>query len=430
MTKKLLISGLVLNMFAVVACSNDKDQKSGLEVSQISSAAVMNSNLSNTKKAEELASQAEELFSAQGFEEASKVVKLALKQDPKNLKASFFNAFLDVLMELKGISMRTKPLATKTAEGKQNFEDSITELEAKGDTALAKFYLDGKPDIQTEAQLQKQFDSIALQLQKLSQFLKTTGNAELTIKANTVLVPDINKRFADACEIKESEELVFELVCPPSENRYLVTLNQADFSNLKDFASVSQIMMSMYTAYDISGVTDVAVVQEKNPDMTPEQNINAMLKNPNFGKLRAQSQLQNVKTWGLDITSGLRWAMENQATLCKSGTPSGTNRPGMFANQGICVDAALNPYIKNIEDILNGTPQDIENKSADKSQTYASKVTPMNFLNNPISDLRKLGPFKYNKCGFVVAMEDQSAGGIYPNKDANKILAINIEVCE
>ncbi len=430
MTKKLLIGGLALNMFVVVACSNNRDQNSGVEVSQVSVAAVMKSDLSNTKKAEELASQAEELFSAQGFEEASKVAKLALKQDPKNLKAGFFNAFLDVLMELKGLTMRTKPLATRTAQGKIDFEENIAELEAKGDTALSKFYLDGKPDIHTEAQFQKQMDQIALQLQKLSQFLKSTGNAELTIKANTVLVPDINKRFADACEIKESEELVFELVCPPSENRHLVTLNQADFSNLKDFTAATQIMMTMYTAYDISGVTDLAVAQEKNPEMTPEQNIKAMLKNPNFAKLRAQSQLKNIKTWGLDMTSGLRWAMENQATLCKSGTPSGTNRPGMFANQGICLDAALNPYITNIEDILNGKPQDIENKSDDGTETYASKVTPMNFLNNPLSDLRKLGPFKYNKCGFVVAIEDQSAGGIYPAKDANKILALNAKPCE
>lgn len=430
MTKKLLLSGLVLNMFAIVACSNNKDPKSGLEVSQISSAAVMNSNLSSTKKAEELASHAEELFSAQGFEEASKVAKLALNQDPKNLKAGLFNAFLDVLLELKGFSMRTKPLATKTAEGKKNFEDNLVELETKGDTALIKFYLDGKPDIHTEAQLQKQFDSIALQLQKLSQFLKTTGNAEVTIKANTVLVPDINQRFADACEIKESEELVFELVCPPSENRYLVTLNQADFSNLKDFAVVSQIMMSMYTAYDISGVTDLAVAQEKNPVTTPEQNINALLKNPNFAKIRPKSQLQNVKDWGLEMTSGLRWAMENQATLCKTGVQSGTNRPGMFLNQGICIPTVFNPYITNIEEILDGKPQDIKNKSADKTEAYASKVTPMNFLNNPISDLRKLGPFKYNKCGFVVEMENQSAGGIYPNKDANKILALNVKACE
>jgi hypothetical protein len=52
----------------------------------------------------------------------------------------------------------------------------------------------------------------------------------------------------------------------------------------------------------------------------------------------------------------------------------------------------------------------------------------MGLFDNPVKDLRKLGPWKYEGCS-VRHVGDSTLGGIFPNGDANQLLALEPGSC-
>lgn len=119
----------------------------------------------------------------------------------------------------------------------KSYQKQLAEHNSKPDSTFKKYLTDGQPDIQTEADLQNQMDLIAEALEKSRLFLKKNKASEITVKANLSLIPDLNSRYASSCEIKESESLEYELICPPSEIRSLLHLaNKRQFGRTDPYS--------------------------------------------------------------------------------------------------------------------------------------------------------------------------------------------------
>lgn len=416
----LLASGLVL-----MGCTHDDDSKP--TVSHISVRDTLASGAISPEKSETLAKQAEELLTADGFQEASKVADLALVQDPTNIRAGLIKAMVAPALQLRGIFTRIRPLAETTATSLQSYENSLKELNQKPDSALKKFWLDGEQDIHTEAELQHQMDLIAEAFENLRLYIKKIKTNEITIKANLALVPDLNARYAASCEIKESPELEYELVCPPSENRYNITLNEADFGVLQDQLSFYGLALKTYTSYDLSGALATYKKKDGQGDFSISEVVDDLLKNPSFGRLRPQANLAQVKEWALDYASGLRWAMAHQDTLCPNGYGNSRNRPGKLFPEGTCTGPGYVPFIEMIESAVTKDMISVTSQKDMKTHTTVFKAKA--FFETPLSDIRKLAPFRFDKCSQIIGVGDPTLGGFLPAGDANEVISLRVDDC-
>lgn len=411
-------------LILVAACAPSSSPKS--TSLKISAGIVANSNLPPAQKAEELAKQAEQLLTAQGFLQALDVADLALKQDPQNFRAGLIKAYLGTVMEMKGIVVRLRPLAERNPKALENYKKTVAQIQnEEPESSLKKFLFDGQPDIKTETDLQLHLDRMSQALQNFREFLKANKTAEITVRANSALVPDLAERFVSACEIKETANLEYELICPPSESRYDITLNQADLAYLRDQASFLEIVISAYNAYDVTGAIDVAASMNKS---NPQKIKDRLFQNKKFGLIRNQQTLPKIKELALDYAAGLRWAMANQSTLCPRGYPDPQNRPGKLNNKGTCVNSYFQPYIDSLESIMKGEVQTLESERNGKS--HKTQMKPTVLLDQPISDLRSLNPTKIDRCAQILEVGDPTFGGVFPNGDANIVLPLRIEECK
>jgi hypothetical protein len=410
------------------ACSRSSHDPAR-EVSQISFASIANADLPPKEKAEELAKAAEQLLSAEGLIQANEFAVLALKEDPENLRAQFVKVLSNLYLTERGIYARIKPLAEKHPEMIAAYNKSIEDLkEAEVKTpGLTKFLFDGQPNIHTEADLQDYFDTTIQAIIDLRQFAIDHHDAEITIKNNGHLFKNLSTRFASACEIKTTAENEYELDCPPNATRFYVTINPADFELIKMGTNWLILTFSIYNAYDLTGTVDV---MKNFPSFEREKKAqevyDALLKSEKVGTLRANSRLKQIKGLGQDIVLTFQWAMANQTSLCPYGRDSKRNRTGTANPEGFCMGAGYQPFIKIISDIFSGTA--INRTAARNGESYTAQVNWMGLFDNPISDLRKLGPWKYEGCS-VRQVGDPTLGGIFPNGDANKLLALEPGSC-
>jgi hypothetical protein len=416
-----------LPAFFLSACT--QYTPSGAIPSHISAAAVLSSEASPQDKAETLAKQAETLLTAQGFLQAAKVVEQALKEDPHNFRAGLVNALLGPALEMKGMMVRPRPLFEKNPALLSAFENDVKKNQARPASTLKDYVFDGKPDIFTEEQLQDTSDRFTQKLDDLRIFLRNAKTQEITVKANTFLVPNINERFAEACDIVETANFEFTLKCPPSEKRFDVTLNPADFAALRDFVATQEIQFAMYGSYDLSGAVEAAK-QDANMDAESfaQALSNKIFENPHFGKLRPQTKIQKIKEFALDFVSGMRAAMLQQTQLCPKSYENPKNRPGMLFNEGICAGAYLDPYMKDIEAKFSGNIYSYT--SAPLAAGTEVKMYPMKLIATPVVDLRSLGKLTFDKCGNLIAAGDPTFGGTFPAGDANSFFAKNEGLCK
>lgn len=426
------LSKMVLSLSAsallVSACSLSSTPQN--ESTHLSVGQVVDSNLPPKEKAEELAKQAETLLTAQGFLEAHRVAQLALKEDSQNLRAGLINAYLGPVLQVKGLYSRVRNLAARDPKLKANYDQQLAKLKNEMPESTFKNFIleEAAADLTTEAQLQAYLDQVSQAINQLRLFLKGIKQPEITIKANAFIAKDLNERFVAACEIKESKELEFELVCPPSEKRYDLTLNRADFAQLQDQASLLLIAGATYTAYDITGIIDLALANQNATQISGQKASEHLFKNPQFGKLRSTAQLQKVPELALDWIANMKTVMANQSTLCPYQWENGGNRPGKLFNKGICMHPSALSYFEEVERNVRGDVVDLISER--DSQVQMTKARPGAFFLNPITDLRKLGQLEFDSCNQIRKIGDQTAGGILPNGDANKVLAIRVGECK
>jgi hypothetical protein len=416
---------LLLTLSLLNACTGNKDSA---VYSTVSASAILGSPSTPAEKAEEIAKKAEFLMTKQGFLQAADMVDLALKQDPTNFRAQLMKAMLGPVLEMKGMNVRVKPLFEKDKNLLELYKSEIEKDKAKPTSAFKDFLYDGKPDITTEEQLQASMDTFTEKLDELRVFLRNVKVPEIKMRANTALISDLNSRFAQACEIKETAEYEYELKCPPSADRYDVILNQADFAQWRDYIATQEIQFAVYGSYDMSGLFESVAVESSEDAPTMQKITDRLFQNPKFGKLRPNQKMARIKEFMMDYTSGLRSAMKDQTTLCPGGYPSPKNRPGKVYNTGICAPSYyFTPFVEKIELLTSGK---VNRYAAGPMVTGQSvDILPMKVLEAPVADLRSYGALKFTKCGDLDSAGDAVFGGVFPNADANVVFNANRNAC-
>jgi hypothetical protein len=412
---------MIAFFFLLQACSNKNHDTN---VSHISVAGIASSSAPATQKAEDYVGQAEQMMAAQAFPEASGIVQLALQQDPQNPKALFLKAILDPIVQLKGILVRIKPLAEQTEQSAKSYAKMIADYQAKPESSLKKFLFDGKPDIATEADLQKQLD-ISMRLAESSKaILKNLDAVELSFKSEALFIKDMNKRFAAACEIVATANLEYDLKCPPSETRHSVFLNMADYRNLSALVSLSEIYFGIAGGYDLTGAIPIIKKYIDADAIDPQAVTDDLFKNPQFGRIRTTQLLSHVQTFSSEFVGFYQWASTRQAELCPKGVFEKYQRPKMLFANGTCLQGFPIEYFTPI---ISGKPYDSTSDTPHGAIT--NTIIPMAFFNNPVKDLHALGPFKFDKCHNLKSIGDTTLNGVFPNGDVNRLLEAEATEC-
>jgi len=135
-----------------------------------------------------------------------------------------------------------------------------------------------------------------------------------------------------------------------------------------------------------------------------------------------------IRGWMLDLVSGLRWAMQNQATLCPKQWDDPSNRPGHLFNNGVCVNRYFSPYVDRIQATTTLKAQDYRFKS--KGHLQETQINPMIFFMRPVAKLSALGPVQLTDTGGIDTIGDETMAGVFPNRDASFVLRSATEQSE
>lgn len=421
--KSIVFSFLGLISCLLVACSDNSPKHTTLTISP--STIINDSKLSAAERAEKLALGAEHLLTADGFLQAHNLTKQALKQDSKNLRAGLLKVILDPLLLMKGFRIRFKPLDPDPVTSEKTLAEK---RELAKTSALERYLLDGKPDIKNEAQAQAFIDQLVIAVDRIRIFARDHKDSELTIKANSLLAPELNEVYADSCELIETPNFDYQVTCPEDRFREQVSLNHADFEFLQHGASYALFSLAFLNSYDLTGLKKVIAIHKDQPPLKTQQIYSKLMKNPHFGKLRKMEGLSHIKDLTLDIFSGVQWSMDNFSSLCSRGESDVRNRPGMLFYQGFCVDSSMAPFLSTGTAFITGTPQDIILNRGPEPRKV--QVNYMSLVNKPIDDIRHLGELTFSNCGNITAVGDGSLGGTFPNKDANEKLPYLQPTCD
>ncbi len=412
---------LLLTLGTLASCSQgikQADSKPGY--------AIINTNeihadasLASPEKAEKLALAAEQLMTPTSFMYADLVLDQALALDASNLRAKFYKAVVATPMSLKGIAARIKPLAARDLESLRRYNEAIANLPESG---LKKFLFDGQGDIQNEKDVQAFVDSIYNAQDKLRLFLKANKNSSLTLNMSDWGIPGVFGQVIKDCAVEQTSSGTFSMKLCDIRKSVQVELNRADFEAAQYMSAGIQMYTSAITAYDFSGSIDVAL-KNKNIPLTSAQIWKKLIRTSDFGTLRNTKVLQNIPGMGLDAVMGIRWAISMQDELCPAGHEEPSARRGFLFSKGICLNDgsreqndAMENVLKVIDLALAGHAVEIKKNGEEKSE-----MKPVVLLESPIQDLKTLDP-KFNDCGQISQISDESLGGSLPNNDANDIL--------
>jgi len=427
--KSILCATIVV---ALSSCSDGLNKKISTTVDAASIAA--NATLSNAEKAEKLAKASEQLLTGQGFSYASDVADLALQKDSTNVRAQFVKAIIGPIMAYKGIYRRVKPLADLDKQSSVKYTQAIAKFEAEvPNSTIKEFLLDGSEDLRNESDVQNYLDSVADSFKAIRLFSKANMNSELTFMASDTLFATMQKRYSEACKIRELGKYSYEMDCPSSKNFMQLKMNRADFIAIQHIAAGFELYYSLLNSYNLTGSIEKAL-SSQGQYQNAKTVLEDLLENKEFATIRDGNGFRKVKEMGLDAIAGVRWVMQNQNSLCPMGKMSAQNRIGMLISQGLCSDKSTtaeqnSKNISQAQDLLSGKVFD--NVSVQKKQIngaaveeYKTSVRPLALFETPVADLRALIPTTHDNCGNGTAIQDNTVSGLLINGDFNKILEI------
>jgi hypothetical protein len=265
-------------------------------------------------------------------------------------------------------------------------------------------------------------DSIYNAQDKLRLFLKANKNSSLTLNMSDWGIPGVFGQVIKDCAVEQTSSGTFSMKLCDIRKSVQVELNRADFEAAQYMSAGIQMYTSAMTAYDFSGSIDVAL-KNKNIPLTSAQIWKKLIRTSDFGTLRNTKVLQNIPGMGLDAVMGIRWAISMQDELCPAGHEEPSARRGFLFTKGLCLtdgsreqNDAMENVLKVIDLALAGHAVEIKKNGEEKSE-----MKPVVLLESPIQDLKTLDP-KFNDCGQISQISDESLGGSLPNNDANDIL--------
>jgi hypothetical protein len=402
-------------------------------------AVAADSALTPQAKAEKLALAAEQLLSGTSFMFADAVANTALTYDASNKRAQFIKALVGPAMTTKGIGARIQPLAERDEKSKTKYAEFLAELKNSPDHPLKTFIMDGQADIKTEKDVQNYIAATNAAFDRLRLFLKTNKDMQLTLNIPTEyqhkVLTEKERELGEAgeeCYWSLQEDGSYANNCDMSKSLQF-KVERADIEAMQQIASGFEIYSALINSYDLTGAIDVSK-RYRHADSRDRNTIREeLLKNPEFGTLRDRQGLNTIAEMGIDAISGLRWAKSLQSELCRTGMPAKTNRPGYLFSQGVCVKerdpnaTSIDAVLKNVELALNGGLIDVTYNRNLRNE-FNTQIKPVALFQGGISDVRNLG-LKFDDCGKVVSASDPTLGGIFVNRDANLLLAIDREEC-
>ncbi len=375
---------------------------------------------------------------------ADRVLELALKEDPKNTRAQFYKALVKPLVALKGIANRVKPIATSTAESKAHYDETIAKMDAQTPESLRVFLTDGPQDIATEKDIQRFIDEQTAAWDGIRLFMKANKESGLVLYAPTTLSIALGaqEKWCDASQ--DQNGVVTYRLCTVHEKTEF-KLAAADAEALQHVAAAIVVYQTLLNHRDLSGV--IAVINKfKNQNVNGEVVYNELTKNKDFSVLRNAGGMKALVGMGLDVISGLRYVLKMQASLCpankadlgqrnEKGQPYGGARAGYVFANGMCLSPTDSKghsveYVwKTVELALNGgnynSTYEINRNGTISERSIMTR--PAMLLTNPIQDLKTL-KFKFNACGQINQLSDDTLGGALPAGGANQYLT-DVDTC-
>ncbi|MCB0342366.1 MAG: hypothetical protein H6626_01160 [Pseudobdellovibrionaceae bacterium] len=383
-------------------------------------------------EAEELALAGEQLVGPYTFMLADKVIDMAIEKDPTNLRANFYKSFLKSFMAYKGLLARVKPIVDTqlTEHERANFEKSVKGIPQ---SPFLEFLYDGKPDLNTEADIQDVLADVRDGWNDFRKFLKVNDNFELTLNLNYhVWKSTIDSRTYDSCKVinpayggtREEWEMsgrdnsYFEVECDYTDLT-IAKLNVADIKMLEQAAAGMIVYLTPFTSYDLTGLVKISQLKDSRPyynPMSPAEYQSMLENNAKFGKLIERQSMTIIPQLGSDTLAALKWARNFQDKLCpkSDANPTGKRKRHIFED-GVCIDkpTEFNQLIASLEAALQG-PITVEIEDEGTGVRESLRIDYLALFRNPVSDLRSIAPSKYDNCGNVIEYRgDNSLGGFY-----------------
>ncbi len=238
-------------MITMTACSSKKSDDSS---HKIDTAQIMSDrNLTQKQKAEELALASEQLIAGSSGIYANDVASLALQLDPANVRARFWKAALGPVVQSRGLANRIAPLMHNLGKD-QEYQIFLNNMnQGTGDTQNVQFLMDGPQDIASERDVQEYVAQTSLRIDEFRRTMRALRGETLSIHLNADLKKGWNagKERAKCVETNSSEGYpTYE--CNISKTA-TIDLNSADFESLELAAAGTQIYMTVYNGWDLSG---------------------------------------------------------------------------------------------------------------------------------------------------------------------------------
>lgn len=426
--KHLVLASALLIAAGSVSCTKSSNAEN--EVTRAHFSAVQEGGEADTKAAEMYAEFSEASFGKGDFKNALFFADFALARDPSNFRAQFHRASAKAMGVFKGLFVRVRPLTRITPSAERNHQIAMEKaiIDYAQPEGLLPFLNDGQEDLKTESDVQNYVDQFIDAVQELRLFFLKNRDKEITLKVNPIWVPNPLDRWAEGCQIIALENYEYEMTCPAKSTRDTVTVNRADFEMLASMLQLYAAYLAPLNGYDLTGVVAAEKKFEaaQTQHITPSLMWSELMQTPSFGTLRAKNRFATVKSGLIEVLSGFDWMIANYPTLCVKGSQSGANRPGMLLYQGVCMAPAFKPYLAKYKaDLTAGVTDTTVSQGA---ESYTTKVNYGAFFERPLKDLRVLNMI-FDNCGSVVQVSDPTFNGVYPNRDANKVLSLSNGKC-
>jgi hypothetical protein len=372
---------------------------------------------------------------------ADRLFSRALRMDPQNARARFYEAVLRAPMLLKGIYKRVRPLAAKGSPWlRKSIAETTDELAPGG---LQAFLLDAPAeDIDSEERLQAWIAAVRGALSESRQFMKNNKDLVLRLQFTAVNWGQ-EAAYLRHCPVVEMSPDVYRIIPCPFASRVDADVDRADIEWMQSLFAGAEAYAIVATAYGIDGL--IGVERENNWHhlaLTDRQIIQGALSHPGFGQLKAGHLLKGIPSIGADILNALRWARKVRAALCPDADPRGGNAPrperlnhllSVCLNDQMADGSPIDQAFDLLGQMIMGRAQSLGFRPRFERASPVSVVadfSPFAPFYRPIGNLREIAPTRYDRCDDPTEFADPTLGGIFPKGDAGNTLEKIRDACD
>ncbi len=368
--------------------------------------------ITNQSSSEDLTEAGEMLVDMRNFPLANKMFDLALRINADNKKAQFYSKLLAPLMTYRGVLVRVQPLLEATdaayaADFKKAWQLQIPK------SPIRDFLTESGVGITNAEDVVSLFAEQRAAWNSLRTWLRENRDTKLTLQINPNLFSEkIDEKRDHVCDLDESKDS-FSLDCDFSKVEQ-VEMSAPDFLALQHIAAGYMVGYTFYTSYSLANIDMVKEISESA--LSHGEKMARIRNVPGFMTLRADNGLADILSLRSDLTYGIQWVKDHQQELCPKGNDRNARPENLFQN-GICDDAPVSDkMIADIEKFFTG-PIAVEKEVGANNQLYKTEIDYVRIFSNPIQDIKRHIPLRYNGCDKPIQFVDLTLEGILPHGD-------------